>query len=101
MALTFVQFPSSSGGPLPNNWSRKARCSSKRQHIWKCSGGKEVRFRGEDGAEVAAYLSVPSEDVTAVTGRGVVVLTDVLGHRNDDTRRFAESLVDAGITIST
>jgi carboxymethylenebutenolidase len=54
---------------------------------------------GGDGATFAAWLVEPSENDRPQPGCGVLLLTDNLGHENEETREFAVALADAGLPV--
>lgn len=61
---------------------------------------KIISLTSSDGAEIKAYLATPP-DITSVNGRGVILMTDVLGYENPDTRAVARLLASRGLPTST
>lgn len=69
---------------------------------WTCVTGRELKLGvpGEEGGgTLAAWLAEPGAADEPQPGCGVLLLTDVLGHRNEETREFAYSLAGAGLPV--
>lgn len=85
---------------LGGNCAPRSRPVTQKQP-WRCCRGKNIKLTAPSGRVVDAWMSTPSDNFVPATGRGILVLTDVFGYKNEDTRQFAESLVDHGMSIST
>lgn len=57
---------------------------------------EEITLTSQDGCQLGAYFVHP-EDVSEVDGRGVILLTDILGYKNEDTRSVAKRFAEGGL----
>lgn len=58
---------------------------------------EELQLHAADGALINAYIALPERGTTAAAGRGVVLMTDILGYANEETRDVARRAARAGL----
>lgn len=71
----------------PHSWTRMATQSLVRSTTLERCGGRSVR----------AFLSHSERAPTTEARAGVILLSDVLGYENEDTRAVAERIAATGI----
>lgn len=87
------------GGPLlslANNRKQSRKCRT-RQARWVCATGRDLTLTADDGGSIAAWITEPEAYDEPIPGTGVILMTDVLGHENEETRSYAQTLAEAGI----
>lgn len=65
------------------------------------TAGEEISLRAEDGSDFVAYISIPATVDDARNTPTVVLMTDILGCQNEDTRDVANRLASEGFPTST
>jgi hypothetical protein len=82
--------------------SGRLAAAQKRRPRLSCAAEQDLQLKAGDGSAISAWRVTPmSQAAIAAYGRGVVLLSDVLGYENEDTRAFATTLAEFGISVST
>lgn len=62
---------------------------------------KEIILQAEDGSDFVAYITVPATVNDGSSTPTMVLMTDILGCQNDETRGVARRLASEGFPTST
>jgi hypothetical protein len=89
-------------------WGHRNACPSgrlaaeqKRRPRLSRAADQDLKLIAGDGSVISAWKVTPmSQAAITAYGRGVVLLSDVLGYENEDTRAFATALSEFGISVS-
>lgn len=100
-AAFLAPFPLTRQSPLGRSQCRRRR-SRPPPPLWTCVTGRELTLGAAGapgGATLSAWLAEPGEADEPHPGAGVLLLSDVLGHRDEETREFAAALAGAGLPV--
>lgn len=61
---------------------------------------EELLLQSPDGTQIAAFLTVPQQPVVQPDNRAVILLSDILGYKNEDTRAVARLFASSGLITS-
>lgn len=65
------------------------------------TAGEELVLDSKDKKRIGAFLVTPQREEPALRTSAVILMSDIMGYENEDTRGVARRLASEGLTTST